>query len=147
MDISKPLSQCSELRSEGKLIGMVGIKYEHLPNFCYWCRWVTHGEWDYKVRLWGKGRLRRKEQQYGEWLRADLICPSRKTIAIISGNSHNQLLWWRKNKLSRYIGDSSACQDDANNDSHSVMEVENTMDNFEAFKSVPTRVELDQIVG
>lgn len=35
MDISEPLPQCSKLISDGKQIGMVGLKYEHLPNFCY----------------------------------------------------------------------------------------------------------------
>nr|POF20845.1 uncharacterized protein CFP56_14359 [Quercus suber] len=44
MDISEPLPRCSKLRSDGKQIGMVGLKYECLPNFCYWCGWVTHGE-------------------------------------------------------------------------------------------------------
>ena len=44
MDISKPLPRCSKLRSDGKQIGMVGLKYECLPKFCYWCSRVTHGE-------------------------------------------------------------------------------------------------------
>lgn len=66
MDISKPLPRCSKLRSDGKQIGMVSLKYECLPNFCYWCNWVTHGERDCEVWLRGKGRLRREDQQYGE---------------------------------------------------------------------------------
>ena len=37
IDISKPLSQCRKLWAEGKQVGWVGLKFEHLPNFCYWC--------------------------------------------------------------------------------------------------------------
>lgn len=47
MDILKHLPRCSKMRSKAKQIGMVGIKYECLPNFCYWCDHVTHGERDY----------------------------------------------------------------------------------------------------
>lgn len=42
-DISKPLPRCTKLRSEGKQLGLVGIKYERLPNFYYCCGHVTHG--------------------------------------------------------------------------------------------------------
>ena len=51
IDISKPLLRCSKLRLEGKQVGWVGLKYEQLPNFCYWCSRVTHGERDCEVWL------------------------------------------------------------------------------------------------
>nr|POE70498.1 uncharacterized protein CFP56_22898 [Quercus suber] len=97
MDITKPLPRCSKLRSEGKQLGLVGIKYERLPNFCYWCGRVTHGERDCEVWLCGKGKLRREDQQYGEWLRADPIRPSCKTVAVITGAARSRAPWWRKN--------------------------------------------------
>ena len=56
MDISKPLPRLSKLKSGGKQIGLVGLKYERLPNFCYWCGGVTHGEQDYEVWLRGRGK-------------------------------------------------------------------------------------------
>lgn len=62
MDITKPLAWCSKLWAEGKQIGWVGIKYEQLLNFCYWCGRVTHGERDYAVWLQGKGKLRKEDQ-------------------------------------------------------------------------------------
>ncbi|KAF3955405.1 hypothetical protein CMV_019378 [Castanea mollissima] len=68
IDISKPLLRCFKLCTEGKQVGWVGIKYERLPNFCYWCGRVTHRERDCEVWLWGKGSLRKDEQQYEEWL-------------------------------------------------------------------------------
>ncbi|XP_075654775.1 uncharacterized protein LOC142624935 [Castanea sativa] len=44
LDISRPLPRCCKLWAEQKLVGWVGIKYEQLPNFCYWCDRVSHGE-------------------------------------------------------------------------------------------------------
>lgn len=46
IDISKPLPRCHKLWSKGKQIGLVGFKYERLPNFCYWCGRLTYGERD-----------------------------------------------------------------------------------------------------
>ena len=37
LDISWPLPRCYKLWNEGELIGWVGLKFEQLPNFCYWC--------------------------------------------------------------------------------------------------------------
>ena len=96
MDISKPLPRVSKLRSGGKQIGLVGLKYERLPNFCYWCGRVTHGEQDCEVWLRGQGKLNRDDQQYGEWLRAEPIRQSRKTVAVILGKMRNQPPWWKK---------------------------------------------------
>ena len=70
MDISKPLPRVSKLKSGGKQkqIGLVGLKYERLPNFCYWFGRVTYGEQECEVWLRGRGELSRDDQQYGEWL-------------------------------------------------------------------------------
>nr|XP_023873164.1 uncharacterized protein LOC111985746 [Quercus suber] len=81
IDISKPLLRCSKLRSKGKQVGWVGLKYERLPNFCYWCGRVTYRERDCEVWLRGKGSLRKEQQQYGI--------------------SHNQAPWWRKRDSSK----------------------------------------------
>ncbi|KAL0012397.1 hypothetical protein SO802_007505 [Lithocarpus litseifolius] len=96
IDISKPLLRCSKLRSEGKQVGWVGLKYERLPNFCYWCGRVTHGERDCEVWLRGKGSLRKEEQQYGEWLRAESLRATRKTVVVVFGSSCSQAPWRRK---------------------------------------------------
>ena len=96
IDISKPLPRVSKLRSGGKQIRLVGLKYECLPNFCYWCGRVTHRERDREVWLRGRGKLSRNDQQYGEWLRAEPIQESRKTVAMISGKMYNQPPWWKK---------------------------------------------------
>ena len=93
MDISKPLPRCRKLWSEGKQVGWVGFRYERLPNFCYWCGRVTHGERDCALWLRSKGSLRKKNQQFGEWLRADSICGVRKSVTVITGASCTQAPW------------------------------------------------------
>lgn len=49
--------------------------------------------------LRGRGKLRREDQQYGEWLRVELIRQGRKTVVVISGKAHQQPLWWKKGQL------------------------------------------------
>ena len=71
----------------------MGIKYERLPNFCYWCGRVTHGERECEVWLRGKGHLKREEQQYGDWMRANSRKTTRKTVTVIAGASRNQASW------------------------------------------------------
>nr|POE91586.1 hypothetical protein CFP56_25630 [Quercus suber] len=46
--------------------------------------------------LQGKGKLRKEDQQYGDWLRADMVRHTRRSIAVISGASRSQTPWWRK---------------------------------------------------
>ena len=96
MDISKPLPRVSKLKSGGKQIGLVGLKYERLPNLCYWCGRVTHGERECKVWLRGRGKLSRDDQQYREWLWAKPVRQSKKTVAVISGRKCTKPPWWRK---------------------------------------------------
>lgn len=74
----------------------MAFKFERLPNFCYWCGRVTHGERDCEVWLNGKGNLRKKDQQFGEWLWADSIHLAKKSVTVISGTSRSQAPWWRK---------------------------------------------------
>lgn len=93
IDITKPLPQCRKLWAEGKQVGCVGIRYEHLPYFCYWCGRVMHEERDYELWLQGKGKLKKEDQQFGKWLRVEPIRFSKKTIIIVSGGSHNQAPW------------------------------------------------------
>ncbi|XP_050281590.1 uncharacterized protein LOC126722475 [Quercus robur] len=140
MDISKPLPRCSRLRSGGRQLGLVGLKYERLPNFCYWCGRVTHGERDCEVWLRGRGKLRREDQQYGEWLRAEPIRQSRKTVAVIPGNALNQPPWWKKNQSSKSNETPAPRRDDVHHDAQSAMEAEHYMDNFVAFKKGNTGV-------
>ena len=89
VDITKPLPRCCKLWVEGKHIGWVDICYERLPNFCYWCGRVSHRERDYEMWLRGKGSLKREDQQYGEWMQAEQVRQTRKSVVVISGSSHS----------------------------------------------------------
>ena len=87
IDISKHLSQCRKLWAEGKQVGWVGSKFEHLPNFCYWCGWVTHGKRKCELWLQAKGSLRNEDQQFGEWFHIDSVRGVRKSVTMISGST------------------------------------------------------------
>ena len=93
LDISHPLPRCCKLWVEGKLVGWVGIKYERLPNFCYWCGQVIHGDRDYEMWLCSKGRLRKEDQQYGDWLRVDSVRVVHKTVATIPRATRSIVPW------------------------------------------------------
>jgi hypothetical protein len=81
MDITKPLMRgtvvdLEEERGENEEAVEVGEKvkelwcrfeYEHLPDFCYTCGIIGHGERDCHLRV-KKG----EKQQFGAWLRADV---------------------------------------------------------------------------
>nr|POE99838.1 hypothetical protein CFP56_61880 [Quercus suber] len=43
-----------------------------------------------------RASLRKEEQQYGEWLRAEPLRVSRKIVVVVLGSSRSQAPWWRK---------------------------------------------------
>ena len=90
--------------------------------------------------LRGRGKLRREDQQYGEWLRAKHIRQGRKTIAVISGKAHQQPLWWKKGQLCQGKDTLIPRRGGENHDAQSAMEVEHYMDNFETIKDRQNRV-------
>lgn len=51
IDISKPLSKARKIWLEGRVIGWAALKYECLPNFCYWYGLVTYDDRDCKCWL------------------------------------------------------------------------------------------------
>lgn len=46
--------------------------------------------------LRGKGSLKKDKQQFGDWMRAELLRPVKKSVATISGRARSQAPWWRK---------------------------------------------------
>ena len=40
--------------------------------------------------------MRKEEQQYGEWLRAEPLRGTHKTMVVVSSTSRSQEPWWRK---------------------------------------------------
>ena len=101
VDIKKPLPRCCKLWSEGEHVGWALLKFERLPNFCYWCGKVTHGENDCDVWLRGKGRLKKEEQQYGDWLRAEPMRHTRKIVVVVSGKACGKPSWKKGPAMAR----------------------------------------------
>ena len=105
LNISRPLPRCCKLWNEGTLMGWVGLRFERLPNFYYWYGRVGHGERDCEVWLHSMGRLKREDQQYGDWLRVDAVKATRKTVRVIFGAARSQASWAKqKQRLGTWGG-------------------------------------------
>ena len=89
------------------------MKYKRLPNYCYWCSHVSHGEKDYEMWLRNKGRLRKEDQQYGEWLRADSVRAIHKSVATIPRAARSKVPWQKQSniqsKVPHVVGEKSSC--------------------------------------
>ena len=51
IDITKPLCRGQKITMADNTERCVAFQYERLPNFCYWCGKVSHGEKDCPVWL------------------------------------------------------------------------------------------------
>ena len=93
MNITKPLPRCCKLRSEGKHIGWALLKFERLPNFCYWCGRVDHVEKDRETWLKNREKYGKEDQQFGDWMRAEQYKSSRKSVVVIAGKVRGSPKW------------------------------------------------------
>ena len=64
----------------------VAFRYERLPNFCYWCGCLDHGEKDCDVGLKQRQASEKQEYQFGAWLRATSDRPPHKIVVSVLGN-------------------------------------------------------------
>ena len=85
MDITKPLSRGRKVRLEQGRETWIALKYERLPNYCYWCRLVFHSDKDCPSWLRNKENMRIEDQQFGPWLRASNERSWRKTEVKVEG--------------------------------------------------------------
>ena len=85
IDISKPLSRGRKITLDDGSAGWVSFKYERLPNICYWCGCITHGDKDCELWIESEGTLSVESRQYGAWLRAPLFNPSRRSTVVVPG--------------------------------------------------------------
>ncbi|KAK7825669.1 hypothetical protein CFP56_032808 [Quercus suber] len=67
------------------VISVSVMRYERLPNICYWCRMVSHDDKDCSIWLSSKCSLKIEDQQFGNWIRAALVNPSRKSVMDVKG--------------------------------------------------------------
>ena len=85
LDISQPLCRGRLLTMEdGKNI-WVSLKYERLPNLCYWCGCLTHDDRDCDKWFESEGGLNSGDRQFGPWLRASPFSASRKNVVYVPG--------------------------------------------------------------
>ncbi|KAK7861031.1 uncharacterized protein CFP56_029151 [Quercus suber] len=85
IDITKPLSRGRIITLDSNDDRFISFKYERLPNICYWCGMVSHDDKDCSIWLSSKGSLKIEDQQFGNWIRAALVNPSRKSVMDVKG--------------------------------------------------------------
>jgi hypothetical protein len=78
IDVQAPLCRGRKVGFGGGREALVSFKYERLPNFCYWCWLLTHGDSDYGIWLRSQGSLPERNQQYGPWMRSSIGRPNRR---------------------------------------------------------------------
>ncbi|KAL0011141.1 hypothetical protein SO802_006249 [Lithocarpus litseifolius] len=85
VDISLPLYRGRLITLEDGKEHWVSFKYERLPNLCYWCGLLTHGDRDCNKWIDSEGSLQKEDQQFGPWLRAPPFQASRKSVLSVPG--------------------------------------------------------------
>ena len=85
VDISLPLCKGRLIALEDSREHWVSFKYERLPNLCYWCGLLTHGDKDCNKWIDSEGSLQQKDQQFGPWLRTPPFQASRKNVINVPG--------------------------------------------------------------
>ena len=85
IDVNKPLCR-------GRLISIphgeqswVSFKYERLPNICYWCGCLNHGDRDYDLWVESEGSLTKESQAYGAWIHAPPFAKGRNPVVRVPG--------------------------------------------------------------
>ena len=85
VDVTKPLCRGRKIALNDDDETWVSFKYEKLPNFCYWCGMVSHGDRECDVWLSSKGSLSLDQQGYGNWMRASPFNPKKTLVTTITG--------------------------------------------------------------
>lgn len=85
IDINKPLCR-------GRLISLshgeqswVSFKYKRLPNICYQCGCLKHGDRDCDLWIESEGNLTKESQVYGAWIRAAPFVNGRNPVVKVLG--------------------------------------------------------------
>ena len=61
------------------------FKYERLPNICYWCGCLNHGDRDCDLWVESEGNLTKESQAYGAWIRAAPFAKGRNFVVKVLG--------------------------------------------------------------
>ena len=85
VDIRNPICRGRMFSTARGKEGWVNFRYERLPNICYWCGRLTHGDRECPLWIKSRGTLKDEDQQFGAWLRATAPNPFKKTIIRVPG--------------------------------------------------------------
>lgn len=85
LDITQPLCQGRRVKMGKDRSGWVSFKYERLPNFCYQCGLLTHGDKDCSETSKRPYTGSPDQAQFGPWLQADLEKSHRKSWVTVEG--------------------------------------------------------------
>ena len=86
MEVNRPLCRGRLVKFEEGRNGWIAFRYERLPNFCYWCGYLDHGDKDCDIGLQQRNTSAKEGQQFGAWLRATSDRPPHKTVVIMPGS-------------------------------------------------------------
>ena len=105
IDVFQPLCRGRVIRLEDNEKVWVTFRYERLPNFCYWCGCLDHGDKECDLWIQSKGNLQKSSQQYGSWLRATSSGASKGNVIHVSGyyedRKENLSSRWRRTENQR----------------------------------------------
>ncbi|KAL0002652.1 hypothetical protein SO802_016433 [Lithocarpus litseifolius] len=85
IDVSKPLSRGRVISLDSGKELWVSFRYERLPNICYWCGSLMHGDRDCEQWVETEGSFSKESKQFGPWIRAPPFFPSRKNVIKVPG--------------------------------------------------------------
>lgn len=85
LDVYQPLCRGRIIKVKGGEKVWVNFRYERLPNICYWCGCFDHSDKDCDIWIESKGSLQTNSQQFGSWLRANQMGPSKRNVIRVSG--------------------------------------------------------------
>ena len=86
IDLSLPLcrGRLVSVGEGGKQV-WISLKYERLPNICYWCGRLTHDDRDYDLWIDSEGTLKPKQREFGPHLRAQPFVATRCNVILVPG--------------------------------------------------------------
>ena len=87
IDITKPLCRGRKILLDDNTECWVSFQYERLPNFCYWCGSVSHGEKDCSLWLANTELLQQSNQQFGPQMRAVYEWGIQQTTVKVEGHN------------------------------------------------------------
>ena len=90
IDISLPLCRGGVITLENGEKAWVHFQYERLPNFCYWCGRLDHGDKQCNPWIQSKGSLSTDKQEFGSFLKAAPYQRGSKNVFHVPGWFENE---------------------------------------------------------